>query len=174
MKTFILLLLSGVSVFGQFNFTDLAFAKQEVSSGCTTYTVPQVSSLTVTIVPASNGGYEDFLVPYTYTYTIYAKIVVGGVTIYSSVGTSNSDTDDGSDPLFYYITLNWTAVSGAAGYVIVVNNDSYGTQPQYFVTDAATTLVTIGNASSATFVDSPVNAFYTSGTPTLTPTSTCQ
>jgi hypothetical protein len=174
MKKLIVLILSSLTSFGQFNFTDLAFIKEESGSGCTTYTVPQVSSLTVTIVPASNGGYEDLLVPYTYTYTIYAKIVVGGVTIYSSVGTSNSDTDDGTDPLFYYITLNWTAVSGAAGYVVVVNNDSYGSLPAYFVTDAATTLVTIGNASSATFVDSPVNAFYTSGTPTLTPTSTCQ
>jgi len=177
MRTIILaLLLTALTASAQFNFTDFAFSSpQEVvaGGGCTTYTVPQVGSLAASLVYAQNGGYEDYGNYDSYTFTVYAKMTVGGVTIYSSVGRTGTATETDVAPQLFYIYLNWAPVDGASGYRVVVDYDGFASWPVYFDTAANTTAVTIGNGSQPTWVDT-ISSFYINGTPTLTPTSTCQ
>lgn len=176
MKTLLILLLSCASVFGQFNFTDLAFIGPVAASGpppCTTYTVPSVTSLTVGLTYDPNGSYDDFGSSDTHTYTIYAKRLVGAVTIYSTTGATGTVNETGAGPV-YYITLSWPAVADATGYVVIVDVDNFAVLPAYFEINSTATSTTIGNGIGTGWVDAPVNNSYTSGTPTLTPTSTCQ
>lgn len=167
MKTFVILLLSVSSVFGQFNFTDLAFTKQESGSGCTTYTIGNVPATTVSLVPSASGGYQEFFASAVYTFTVYAKRLVGSTTMYSSTGTSGSATETDTG-ITFYISLSWTSVTDATGYRVVVNSDSFGSLPAYFDTTSAFAFIGY-NGDAATVVNGIGG--YTSGTAVLTPSS---
>jgi len=172
MKTLFILLLSCASVFGQFNFTDLALTPD----GCTTYSIGNVTGMNAyETVDNSNGSYTE--TGGYYRYVAYAYRTVGGVKIYSAAGFTQSFYDNDNTESFY-ITLSWSAVANADGYRIQVMDDegygvSNGVPLSYFDVEGALS-VTIGDFDPLGFVSSPVNSYYSYDTVILTPKTICQ
>ena len=172
MKILLILALSCSSVFGQFNFMDLAFTGPVAASApaCTNFTIADPTSFTLTQVKDAMNGQYTFGGT-LFSFTIYGIRTSGADTVYSTNGI-NSNFTDNNDLVPFYMTLAWTAIPNATGYLIeVISDDDFGL-PAYFIMAAGTTSATIGDINT-TYVDE-IALYYTSGSPTLTPKYVCR
>ncbi|MEN9913006.1 MAG: hypothetical protein RLY66_414, partial [Candidatus Parcubacteria bacterium] len=107
------------------------------------------------------AGNYDNCNGYDYTYRVYPYKTVAGQKVFSTTYTqSNTDTDDGLCDNSIYIDVSWSAVSGANGYRVFVNNPAIGASYDYYY-DTTSTSFADGDGVEASFV---------AGT-TVTPTS---
>ena len=187
MKTIFALMLVAASASAQFNFTDLALTPNEVAGAppCTTYVVGNVPAFSA-FEDTGAGASDYYESSYYYRWAIYAYRTVGGTKIYSTGGFEASFTDDDGGNSFF-IQLNWTAVSLAEGYRIVVMDDPWQgltENSNYYVdiTGGGTTSATIGknnpsggfdwvNAGSPTYA---LNSQHGGAVVVVTPKSVCQ
>lgn len=174
MKTFFILLMVAVmSVSAQFNFTDIAFmAPTATAVPCTPYAIDDVTSFTaVEVIDNVDGFYPQN--SSLFIFTIYAYENVGGVNrVYSTNGLASSFTDSGGTDNFY-VQLTWTDVTGADGYRVVAYDPEASYQDTYFDVPQGYGAVTIGKLA-VTYVDTPVNGYYTFATPVVTPSYRCE
>ena len=172
MKTLIVFILSSLTSFGQFNFTDIAFIGPVNASApaCTNFTIADPTTFTLTQVKDAMNGQYTFGGT-LFSFTIYGYRTSGSDTVYSTNGI-NANFTDNNDLVPFYMTLAWTAIPNATGYVIEVISDSDFSLPAYFIMPTGSTSATIGVTATA-YVDE-IASYYNSGSPVLTPKFVCR
>jgi hypothetical protein len=178
MKSFFTLLMVVVmSAYAQFNFTDIAFMAPPAAGGpppCTSYAIDDVTSFTAAeVIDNVDGFYPQNSSLFTFTIYAYENTGVGANRVYSTNGLASSFTDSGGTDNFY-VQLTWTDVAGADGYRVVAYDPEASYQDAYFDVPQGYGAVKIGFSQPATFVDTPVNGYYTFATPVVTPSYRCE
>lgn len=124
-----------------------------VDNGTTTITIgdPASGSAVQNNTPSGNlvaqGNFYDFIV--------YAYFVSGSYIVFSANPLDLNMTDDGSNNTFD-INLSWSAVPGATGYKVYVNEDDY-TPLSGVIIDVGNTLSYTYNAVVLTFQSNPIS-----------------
>jgi len=118
------------------------------TTGTTTTGLLGVTGTSVTISPPSSVTasitYQAGLTlpndGYNYTFRVYSYRLLDDERIYSSTYTqSNTVTDNGLGGQTYYVTCTWPAVTGAAGYVVLIQDTVIGYTYDTYIDTTLTT-----------------------------------
>ena len=132
-----------------------------------TGTIGNVSTGSITFNYGAGGYYNESL---SFEYDVYAYRDFPSGRVYSATAKVVTGTDNGNSDSIYNITLSWGEVTGADGYRVVVMADNYYGASGNFYFDMGGTSATIGRIDVGYVTE--LTSYYTSGTPTVTPTST--
>lgn len=89
---------------------------------------------------------------YSYQYRVYAYKTVGSSRVYSSsYSQSTLVTDDGGSSIAEDVQITWNAVSGADGYRILIYNEAFGANWDYYYDTTSTNFID-GDGTESSFV----------------------
>jgi hypothetical protein len=137
----------------QFN-SNVSIGSQNTSRGIfdindiTLSTIADVS--TISAITFNYGDDSDYWNSgYSYHFSVYAYKTVGAQKIYSAnPKTTAIAADDGGEDNSYTISFSWSAVTGAEGYRVVVWDDYYGANGDYYFDTVATSAGSDGGYGS--------------------------